>query len=165
MILEYIVGYLVEAILKATILKGIMKAFSFGLFSEGGVVQTMAGGGVIGPIARAQTGLLVPSITSYRGPRFGTDSVPIMATPGEAILPVWLTNALRAVLGMHGSTGHFQAGGLVPETSGGVINQFIIQGNVYANDDRQVDSLIERMSNAVLYRRVPLHASTAGELR
>lgn len=161
-ILREVVNTLIQAIVKLIIMKTILKSLSGGLFSGGGIVGPPAPGMMHGGMIRAAGGMLVPAFAGSSGPRSGTDNVPILATAGEAILPVWLTNALRAVLGGGGSQGRFQSGGTVSANSG--VPAIIIQGNVYTNDEQQVDDLMERMSDAVRFRNVPLHASIAREI-
>ena len=160
-IIREIVGSLVKSIIKALALKTIMKSLSFGLFSGGGEVMGPPAPHSTGGIIRAQAGLLVPTIANSPY-RVGTDTVPILATPGEAILPVSLTRALKSVLGISGGS-TFAGGGMVAAGGGGV--SVTIEGNVYAQDERQVDELIERISDAVRFRNVPLHATTAEDVR
>ena len=87
---KQVLADLAKAIVQALILRAIL-SFAPGLlpgFSQGGVVGSvgipLGMGGVIG----ANRGLIVPGIDT------GFDKVPVIARPGEAVLPPELTNFL-----------------------------------------------------------------------
>lgn len=114
---------LTAAIAKALILKSILGAFGLGgfggFFQGGGVVpQAVMRGGLIG----AQSGLMVPGLNMNK------DSVPILAQPGEMVLPRDISDAILSSVRGGGQEGvteihlHGSLPALVTEINSGVRN-------------------------------------------